>query len=62
MLRDGHDGGVRRIWHSGVRARGVGRSRSSPSERELMLVPCARWPMIRDAGQIRNGGLGEQPR
>jgi hypothetical protein len=38
MLRDVHDAGVRLIWQSGVRMMGDGRSKSSPSERELMVM------------------------
>jgi hypothetical protein len=33
-----HDGDIRLIWQSGVRVRAEGRSRSSPSDRELMAV------------------------
>jgi hypothetical protein len=54
-----HDGDMRRIWQSGVRVSGDGRSRSSPSDRELMIVYSQGWWAVGDADWSRNGNWSE---
>jgi hypothetical protein len=57
-----HDGDIRRIWQSGVRVSGDGRSRSSPSDRELMVVYLQGWRAFMDADRSCNGNWSEVQR